>query len=250
MVNVSALTFFGCILLYMVEIVPAVLPKNFKDLEKHLAAVRPGVSGSKMAQIDVVDGRFARNRTWPYRDEETFAKIVEEERGLPFWEEFDFQFDLMIDNPVTRVMDFVHAGATHIILHTRAKGALAAFEKLVELREEGGAYSIKVGLALLPSAQPDELEPFEAQFDFIQVMGIERVGFQDEPFDRHAVYLVERMRRRYPELIIQVDGGVSMDNANALAKAGASRLVVGHDIFEADDPVQEIAKLRAEANRV
>src|SRR6185436_623214 len=83
----------------MVEIVPAVLPKNFKDLEKHFAAVRPGASGSSMGQIDVVDGVFARNRTWPYRDESSFTKIVADEKGLPFWEEFDYQFDLMIDHP-------------------------------------------------------------------------------------------------------------------------------------------------------
>jgi ribulose-phosphate 3-epimerase len=234
----------------MVEIIPAVLAKNFKDLEKHLAAVRPAASGSKMAQIDAVDGKFARNRSWPYRDESTFAKIVEEEKGLPFWEEFDFQFDLMIDHPETRVMDFVHAGATNIILHARSEGALAAFEKLINLREEGGAFSVKAGLALLPTAQPEELEPFEAQFDFIQIMGIARVGFQGETFDKHAIYLVERMRRRYPELIIQVDGGVSLENANALAKAGASRLVVGSAIFKQDDPAQAIVELRAEANRV
>ena len=234
----------------MVEIVPAVLPKNFKDLETHLAAVRPGASGSRMAQIDVVDGVFAHNRTWPYRDEATFAKIVDEEKGLPFWEEFDFQFDLMIEHPEERVMDFARAGATHIVLHARSNGALDAFEKLVGLREESGVYSVKAGLALLPGAQPEELEPFEAQFDFVQVMGIARAGFQGEPFDKHAIYLVERMRRRYPELIIQVDGGVSLKNANALAKVGANRLVVGSSIFKQDDPVQAIAALRAEANRI
>ncbi|MDO8548184.1 MAG: hypothetical protein Q7R71_00730 [bacterium] len=233
----------------MIEIVPAVLPKNFKDLEKHLAAVRPDATGSKMVQIDIVDGHFARNRTWPYRDESTFAKIVEEEKGLPFWEEFDFQFDLMIDRPETRVMEFVHAGASHIILHARSAGALDAFQKLVDVRQEGGGFSVKAGLALLPDAQPEELEPFEAQFDFVQVMGIARVGFQGEPFDKHAIYLVERMRRRYPELVIQVDGGVSRDNANALAKAGANRLVVGSTIFTQDDPVRAIAELREEANR-
>ena len=230
----------------MVEIISAVLPKSFKDLEKHLASVRGAV---QMAQIDVVDGIFAHNRTWPYRDSGSFETIVEQEHGLPFWEELDFQFDLMIEHPEERVMDFVHAGASHIILHARSSGALAAFEQLVGLREESGAFSVKAGLALLPGAQPEELEPFEAQFDFVQVMGIARVGFQGEPFDTHAVYLVERMRKRYPALIIQVDGGVSLENANALAKAGANRLVVGHDIFEADDPVAEIRKLQAEANR-
>ncbi len=80
-------------------------------------------------------------------------------------------------------------------------------------------------------------------------MGIEKVGFQGEPFDKHAIYLVERMRRRYPELIIQVDGGVSLENANALAKAGASRLIVGSAIFGEDDPIAASKALQVEANR-
>lgn len=233
----------------MVEIIPAVLPKNFKDLEKHLAAVQPPAGIPRLVQIDCVDGVYVRNRTWPFRDEGTFAKIVQDEKGLPFWEAFDFQFDLMVDHAGERVMEFVHAGASHIILHARAAGALEAFEKLVNLREEGGAYSVKTGLAILPGSQPDELEPFEAQFDFIQVMGIEKVGYQGEPFDKHAVYLVERMRRRYPDLIIQVDGGVSLENANTLAKAGANRLIVGSAIFKQDDPAQAMEELSVEANR-
>ncbi len=234
----------------MIEIIPAVLPKNFADLEKHLGAVRPEVSGSKMAQIDVVDGVFARNKTWPYRDGDTFATIVADEKGLPFWEEFDFQFDLMIDHPETRVMEFVRAGASHIILHARSEGCVNAFETLVNLREEGGAFTIKAGLALLPTAQPEELEPFEAQFDFVQVMGINKVGYQGETFDRHAIYLVERLRKRYPELPIQVDGGVNLENMRELITAGATRLVVGSAIFGKDDPIAAIAELRAEANKI
>ena len=234
----------------MVEIVPAVLPKSFKELEEHLGQVRPELGGAKMAQIDIVDGHFARNRTWPYKDDTKFKEIVEQEHGLPFWEEFDFQFDLMIQHPLERLMDFVHAGAEHIVLHSRSEGVIEAFDKLVDMREEGGSFSIKAGLALLPTAQPDELEPFEAQFDFVQVMGINHVGFQGEAFDKHAIYLIERLRKRYPELTIQVDGGVNMETANALAKAGANRLIVGSAIFKADDPIQAIKDLSTEANRV
>lgn len=203
----------------------------------------------KTAQIDVVDGRFAHNKTWPYKDRTTFEKIVAEEHGLPLWEELDFQFDLMVENPNETVMDFVHAGASHIILHAKSSGVLEALQQLIDLREEGGAFSVKAGLAILPGSQPEILEPFEAQFDFVQVMGIGRVGFQGEPFDKRALYLLERLRRRYPSLLLQVDGGVSMDNARALAQAGANRLVVGSAIFKADDPVQAIANLKAEANR-
>lgn len=231
----------------MIEIIPAVLPKSFKDLQEHLARVR---GAATTVQVDVVDGHFARNRTWPYRDESSFKKIVKDEHGLPFWDELDFQFDLMIENPLDCVMDFVHAGASQIIVHARSAGSPGAVQKLVDLREYGGEYAVRAGVALLSEAQPEELEPFEAQFDFVQVMGIKRVGFQGEVFDQRAIYLVERLRRRYPQLVLQVDGGVTKENAHALAVAGANRLVVGHDIFEADDPVVELKALYTEANRV
>ncbi|HEY5383271.1 MAG TPA: ribulose-phosphate 3-epimerase, partial [Candidatus Paceibacterota bacterium] len=90
---------------------------------------------------------------------------------------------------------------------------------------------------------------FEAQFDYVQVMGIAKVGFQGEPFDKRALYLVERLRQRYPELPLQVDGAVTLENIALLVKAGANRLVVGHDIWDSSDPLEEIKKLKAEANR-
>jgi len=231
-----------------VEIVPAVLPKNFKDLREHLERIR-GAS-VKCVQIDIIDGVFAHNRTWPYRDGDMFAKIVKEEHGLPLWDVFDFEFDLMIQNPLERMMEFVNAGASRILVHAESTDALHAVQKLVDMREESGALPLKVGVAIACSEQPDALEPFEAQFDYVQVMGIAKVGFQGQPFDVRALHLLERLRVRYPELPLQVDGGVTLQNARELAKAGATGLIVGSAIFKADDPVAAIKELQAEANRM
>ena len=231
----------------MIEIIPAVLPKNFKDLEEHLALVR---GAAKQVQIDAVDGRFVRNRTWPYRDSASFQKIVKEEHGLPFWEEIDFQFDLMIENPHERVMDFVRAGATHVIIHAASPGAVEALRTLIDLKDEDyGGFSVRTGVAIMPESQPEILEPFEGLYDFVQVMGIAKIGYQGEPFDKRALYLVERLHQRYPALPIQVDGGVSLENARTLAAAGASRLVAGSAIFNTKDPKQALAELAAEANK-
>ena len=98
--------------------------------------------------------------------------------------------------------------------------------------------------------QPDVLEPFEAQFDYVQVMGIAKVGFQGQPFDVHALHLLERLRLRYPSLPLQIDGGVTLENAHQLAKVGATGLVVGSAIFTSNKPLEEIKKLQAEANRM
>lgn len=229
----------------MVTIIPAVLPKSFDDLKEKLgkiAAVAPEV------QIDAVDGEFAHGKTWPFKDAETFQHIVAEEHGLPYWEKLDFQFDLMMQHAEAKVSDFVHAGASRIIVHATSEGAADAVQKLVDLREESGAFTVQVGVAIMADVQPEILEVFEAQFDFIQVMGIAHIGKQGEPLEQKAVFLIERLRHRYPELPLQVDGGVTLENAASLVKAGATSLVAGSAIFKADDPVAAYQALLAKAN--
>jgi ribulose-phosphate 3-epimerase len=232
----------------MVEIIPAILTKSFKELERQAGIAH---AFAKKVQIDVVDGVFAKHATWPYKDGANFQKIKEEEHGLPFWEDFDFEFDLMIENPHEHAMDYVRAGASHIIIHAHATGAVEGLRKLAELRgSDDGAFSVTTGLALLPNMQPDVLESFDTLFDYVQVMGIDNIGRQGEPFDEHAVILVERLRRRYPDLTLQVDGGVNMETVKALAQAGANRLVVGSAIFGADNPEEAYKALYTEANGV
>ena len=232
----------------MTEIIPAVLPKSFDDLREHLERLQGAV---KQVQVDIVDGHFAHNKTWPYKDSATFEKVLSEEHGLPLWETFDFEFDLMVSDPVERVMDYVHAGASRIIVHIKAEGAAAALQKLADLKSDDyGDYSIKTGVALMCDMQPDILNDLDGLYDFVQVMGIARVGHQGEPFDKRAIYLVERLRARWPHMHVQVDGGVSIENARVLAHAGSERLIVGSAIFTAEDPVAALETLKKEANKV
>ena len=81
-------------------------------------------------------------------------------------------------------------------------------------------------------------------------MGIEKVGFQGQPFDPHAITLVQQVREKYPKLPIQVDGGVSEETIPELVVAGVTRLVVGSKIWQSNDPVAEIIKLKNLANSV
>ena len=230
-----------------VEIIPAVLPQSFKELEEQLAPLKDMI---RQAQVDVVDGQYARGKTWPYRDSSTFKKIVQDEKGLPFWDKIDFQFDLMINNPQLVLKEYIAAGASQLILHAASAGAEEALQMIVDMRtDEIGNFSVRAGIAIGPQDQPDALLPFESQFDFVQVMGIERIGRQGEPFDKKALYLVERLRSRYPLLPIQVDGGVTKENARELVAAGANRLVVGSAIFGSDDPVLAYNELVALANQ-
>ena len=228
-----------------VEIIPAVLPQSWRELEEKLERVH---SFAKLVQIDVVDGEYARAKTWPYRDGASFEKVVEEEHGLPHWDTLDFEFDLMVFDPAAVVNQYVLAGASRIVLHAKSSTAVKALTDLANMREEGGSFTVQVGLALGAHQSPDDLEPFEAQFDFVQVMGIEREGKQGEPPSAQGRYLVERLRSRYPNLPIQVDGGVNMETARALAQAGATRLIAGSAILNAEDPKAAFDALVKEAN--
>lgn len=230
-----------------VLILPAVLPQSLHELEELLSPLQ---DVARQVQVDVVDGTYAKGKTWPYRDRGTFERIVQEEHGLPFWDKIDYQFDLMIMDPAPDIKHYIQAGATQIVLHIRSESITPALQHMVDMRtEDVASYAVHAGVALGPNDSLDLLEQFEAQFDFVQVMGIEREGRQGEPFDKRALYLVERLRSRYPHLPIQVDGGVSLENVRDLAHAGATKLICGSAIFKADDPVAAYRALTEEANK-
>jgi len=233
----------------MLEIIPAILEKSLADIEGQLARIRGAV---REVQLDIADGILVQNKTWPFAEaaqHTEFDRIAAQEEGLPLWEDFDFEVDLMIQNPEAHALAWVSAGASRIILHAESEGILAAARALSGVRGEDNLFPAKVGLALQSSAEVGSLELFEGLYDFVQVMGIERVGFQGQAFDERAVALVAQLRARHSDLTIQVDGGVTLRNARALAQAGTNRLIAGSAIFGSSDPKKEIEELRREANR-
>ena len=211
----------------MIEIIPAILAKSFADLKRQAELVR---GSARLAQVDIVG-----------------KKIIVGEEKMPFWGEMDYEFDLMIKNPKDMALECVAIGAARLVLHEKSEGLRETLKALSNFRG-GGDTRVQVGLALAPTGDPYILQTFEEQFDFAQVMGIEKEGKQGEPFDKRAIYLIERIKRMYPKIQIQVDGGVKIENARALAQAGANRLVVGSAIFGSGDPKAAMEALYTEAN--
>lgn len=224
------------------DIIPAILPKSLNELRSGLEHVR-GVSS--LVQIDVVDGVFAKNKTWPYcsGQREEFMRIVEGEEGMPLWDVFDFQIDLMVTHSLRDAVEWVAVGASSIVVHTASEDALKTFEYLQNNRV--GEFKVSIGIAVSSESDPKILFPFIKMVDFIQVMGIARVGEQGQMFDERAVRTVHDIHAAYPELIIQVDGGVNTNNTRRLFNAGASRLVVGSVLVRAVDPITVAQDMRA-----
>lgn len=211
------------------KIVPAILPRDLDDLIAHLEEVK-GVA--RLVQIDVVDGKFAPTRTWPYEDRESFEEILSEEQGMPLWEDFDFEVDLMVEKAKDAALEWVRAGASRIIVHIESPDSEAALAALQEYR--AGEMRVEVGVALSLATPLDGLVRLAPSADFIQVMGIAEIGKQGEPFDARALLRIEELRDRLPSYPISVDGGVELENAPALIEAGATRLVAGSAIFDGD----------------
>ncbi|MES2007025.1 MAG: hypothetical protein V4436_02875 [Patescibacteria group bacterium] len=228
----------------MVEIVPAILPKSFDDLESKLALMQ---GEAPLVQVDVVDGVFAPNKTWPYAGGEMFSSILSGDLGLPFWEDIDFQFDCMVSHPEGEIDNFITAGASSVIIHGAGSDIMPLLEKLQPNRAND--FGVRVGVALLPGDDAGTFAQYKNLCDFVQVMGISKVGFQGSEFDPRALDLITSLRANNTALTIQIDGGVRLENARALAQAGANTLVVGSAIFGSSDPIVAMRALSKEANK-
>lgn len=226
----------------MVEIIPAILETSRAAIEKKLDLVR-GLA--HVVQIDVVDGIFAKNTTWPNTIPNRKVSSSPDWHGnLLKQKEFVFEIDLMVMVPEI-CTGWISAGASRLVIHATSQnptGALQAFQKV---RQENG---IQLGIALSTDARASSLEQFEGLYDFVQVMGIEKIGFQGQPFDDRAIALITEIHKKYPDMPIQVDGGVSLQNARILADAGAARLIVGSHILDAQNPHEDFKALYNVAN--
>ncbi|MEX0930608.1 MAG: hypothetical protein WDZ79_02925 [Candidatus Paceibacterota bacterium] len=236
----------------MPEIIPAILPEDINDLREHLVLVR-GVA--LWVQIDITDGEFVPDATWPYVNDadQLFQRIAAEEEALPYWQDFQFEIDLMVHHAERVVLDWVKAGARRVIPHVESDSDIATI--IADLREisrdkDSLAYT-EIGVALNNGTPLEEATQWVAEtdeedgIDFIQCMGIERIGYQGQEFDERVLENVSELRRRYPEMPISVDGSVNLDTAGELVEAGATRLVAGSAIFESHDVHTAIEQLKS-----
>jgi ribulose-phosphate 3-epimerase len=228
----------------MIEIIPAILSKNYEDLKNKIALVRGIVP---IVQIDICDGVFVQNKTWPFStggaEDINFHRIMNEEEGMPFWEDIDFELDLMVSDTVKNFDIYTKLGPKRIIFHIEAVGDLKNFKDFLEgidvyIRDE-----IQFGLAINITTPVEKIFPLVNYVDFVQCMGIEDVGFQGQDFDERVLNQVKALKKEFPDLIISVDGGVNFKTAPELVEAGASRLVAGSLILKSTDIRETISEL-------
>ena len=185
------------------EIIPAILPLDEDDLHEKVGILR-GIA--PLIHLDVLE-------------KEVWDEI-----------EDDFEAHLMVGDPEAVIGRWIDRGARRIAVHSLSEEILM-HQHLVE-----------IGLAVLIDTPLEDVFPLISTVDYLHLMSIDEIGEQGHPFDSRIFDRIREIKRNFPECIIAVDGGISLDNADDLLRAGADRLIVGSDIYESDDPEEAYEK--------
>ncbi len=201
----------------MVSIAPSMLGADFGKMREAAELVAPH---SSYLHMDVMDGHFVPNLTMG-------VDLVKALRGIA-----PLDVHLMVTDPLNFINDFHEAGAEIISVHVEANNPREALEKINEK-------NIKSGIAFNPSTPKEKIIPFLDIADMILVMSVEP-GYCGQSFHENAINRVKYFKTNYPEILVEVDGGVSKDNSAILSENGADILVAGSAIFKSKDPIETI----------
>jgi len=230
----------------MSEIIPAILEKNFNEIKNKLTALR---EQSKCVHIDLCDGVVVPSQTWPFSsgglEDYDFRRIMNEEEGMPFWEEFDFEFDLMVADAVENFDLYMKLGPKRLIFHPVIGDNMEEFEHFLEGLDMYVRDNVQIGVAFRPSDDLSIVSKLSHKADFLHCMGSDKIGFQGEQFSDKALENIKYLKQNLPGVIISVDIGVNLDNAEKIANAGADRLIVGSAIWKSGDPIGALQTLQS-----
>ncbi len=213
----------------MMKIAPSILSADFSRLGEEILAVEK--AGADLIHIDVMDGMFVPNISIGASVIESLRKVTK----LPF------DVHLMIDSPERYISCFRSAGSDFITVHVEACRHL--HRTIYQIKESGAA----AGVALNPSTSLNSIEQILADVDMITVMTV-NPGFGGQKFIASMLKKIADVRKLITssrkDILLEVDGGVTVDNAGSIFAAGADILVGGASVFKSPDYASTIRALK------
>jgi len=203
-----------------IKIAPSILSADFARLgEQVQEAVDAGVG---YIHVDVMDGHFVPNLSFG-------ALVVEAVKPITSAAGVVLDVHLMIERPEALVPDFIRAGADNITVHVETCPHL---HRTIHQIKEGG---IRAGVTLNPATPLSTLEDILPEVDLILVMSV-NPGFGGQSYIPTSTQKLAKLRQMLDErglthVEIEVDGGISVENASEVTEAGATILVAGSAIF-------------------
>lgn len=210
-------------------VAPSLLAADFTRLDREIGMVND--SEADWLHLDVMDGRFVPNITFG-------MLLVEAARRLC---SKPLDVHLMIVEPERYIESFREAGADIITVHYEACPHL--HRTLQQIRATGA----KAGVALNPSTSVDLLDDVLEDADLVCLMSV-NPGFGGQKFIYRTLHKIKALRDKLTErnlpALIEIDGGVGLQNAEAIIRAGAHVLVAGSSVFGAEDPRDAVSRIR------
>ena len=208
---------------------PSILSADFSQLGKQVALIEKG--GADLIHVDVMDGHFVPNISFGA----AVMKSVRESTNL------NFDVHLMIEEPDLYIDDFLTDKTEYITVHQEACRHL--HRTIGHIKSLG----IKAGVSLNPATSIETLTEIISDVDLILLMSV-NPGFGGQKFIQGTLDKIRRLSEMRKStgtgFMIEVDGGVNLENAASLIEAGADILVAGSAVFGAEDIVERIREFK------
>jgi len=217
----------------MVLIAPSILSADGGRLGEEIAAVEK--AGADWIHVDVMDGHFVPNITMGPGIVSALRKTTK----LPF------DVHLMIENPENYIESFAKAGADIITIHVEAADNL---RRMIDLIKRSGK---KAGVSLNPNTPLKRIENVVTDIELLLVMAV-NPGFGGQKFMEDTLPKITKASQMLKGLpnkpLLEVDGGVNLQNIKSIVEAGAQVIVAGASIFGTSDYQKTITELKSAAN--
>lgn len=193
-------------------ILPSLLQCDFGNLQREIEQLE--AAGVRGLHLDVMDGHFVPNLSYGMPIVAGVRKLT----SLPI------DVHLMISEPSKYVRQFAEAGADSLTIHAEIAEDVPATLDLIRSLGTG------VGLAINPDTGLDAIEPTLPLCDLLLIMSV-NAGFGGQAFHPVALDKLAAARKTFPDLLLEVDGGVNLNTIASCQRAGANLFVVGSAIF-------------------
>ncbi|MFI5188320.1 MAG: ribulose-phosphate 3-epimerase [Chitinophagales bacterium] len=214
----------------MAIVAPSLLASDFLRLEEECKMLDE--SDADWFHLDVMDGRFVPNISYGPMIIEFMRKTTKK----------PFDVHLMIVEPEKYAEEFKRAGADHLIVHFEVCPNL--HRNIQQIKSLG----MKAGVAVNPHTPVSLLTDVLQEIDTVCMMSV-NPGYGGQKFIPHTLSKIRELRKlidnRNLPVLIEIDGGVTLDNAKDIIAAGADVLVAGNTVFKSKDPKEMISQLRA-----
>lgn len=217
----------------LVRVAPSILAIDYNNDEcLKLALSDIEKAGASMVHIDVMDGKFVKNKTFDHH----FVDKIKDMTSLLL------DVHLMIENPLEQIENYAKSGADIITIHSEAKG------DTIEALKKIKSYNVVAGLAINPKTPVMKVKDIilSGLVDIVVVMGVQP-GASGQHFIPGSAEKIAEVRELSRKVYIEIDGGVTIKNSTILRKMGANIIVSGATVFNSKNMKKTIKLLKGKS---